>query len=311
MTVLAFASLMACGGGETSSSVDGAAFDCHPADANRPDHPRGDQVGSVIPAPVPRRTCTLPQRGCLDARQQGILYPPAPGIVVSSVTTTAIEVTYDLGSDLDDCEPNELRVTVDTTISQLPPFGDDFPVTDQRGTLRIERRELPGNVDYGPPDILAVSSTTADGRRSDSARVALPPADGERRLSATQRQRINAHFEACRAVIGARTNCQMGAMHPVSGPVAGTTADFTRSVRLYLERTSGAGFELTRLRCFDNTRCDATFSTGSGRLDMSYRMAALKSVPTCWELTAFSVTRPIPELDNIAAPLPSSGCTDR
>ena len=41
---------------------------------------------------------------------------------------------------------------------------------------------------------------------------------------------------------------------------------------------------------------------GERRLDMSYRIEALDSVPTCRELTAFSVTRPVPELANCRGP---------
>jgi hypothetical protein len=238
--------------------------------------------------------------------------PPAPGVDVSRVTKSAIEVVYDLGSDLGECEPSQIRVTVHTTSSGLAPYGDDYPISGHKGTLRIEREQLPGSIDYGPPDLLAVSSTTDDGFSSESARVGLPPAGGERRVSDAARRRIAARREACRANIDDRTSCRMGGLHAVFGPVtAATTAELTRSVRESLVGTAGAGVELIRLRCFNGTRCEAAFDFSGYPLEMSYRVEALQSVPTCWELTAFRVTRPVPQLGNFAAPLPNSGCTDR
>ena len=92
----------------------------------------------------------------------------------------------------------------------------------------------------------------------------------------------------------------MGALHPVSGPVtAATTAELTRSVRETLEGAAGAGFELIHLKCFNGTRCDAAFGLTPYLLEMSYRIQALQSVPTCWELTGFRVTRPVPELRSV------------
>lgn len=104
----------------------------------------------------------------------------------------------------------------------------------------------------------------------------------------------------------------MGSLHLASGPVTeATAADLTRSVRESLEGTAGANVELIHLKCFNGTRCDAAFAFSGHPLEMSYRVEAVQSVPTCWELTAFRVTRPVPELGNFAAPLPNSGCTDR
>ncbi len=102
----------------------------------------------------------------------------------------------------------------------------------------------------------------------------------------------------------------MGGLQPVSGPVtAATPAELTRSVRDSLEAYSG--MSILRVKCVNGTRCDAAFTIGGHRLEMSYGIQALKSVPTCWELTAFRVTHPVPELGNFAAPLPNRGCVDR
>lgn len=102
----------------------------------------------------------------------------------------------------------------------------------------------------------------------------------------------------------------MGGLQPVSGPVTeATPAELTRSVRRSLE--AHGGFSILHVKCVNGTRCDAEFAIGERRLDMSYRIEALRSVPTCWELTGFRVTRPVPELGNFAAPLPNSGCVDR
>ena len=291
---------------KSSSSTQRGSFKCDPADANRPDKPRGKMVAGTIPAPVPRRTCTLPQRGCVTGPGgESVVVPPAPGIDIARVTTS-IEVAYDLGADLDECQPSQVRVTVHTTVSGSPPYGDAHPVSGRTGTLRIARQELPGNVDYGPPDMLVVSSTTARGFSSGSAIVRLPPPEGEQRLSDAEVRRIEARREACRADIGDRTTCRQGARVPVSGPVTkGTTTDLERSVRASLRAHA---YKVLDLECFNGTRCDAAFTTGSYRFEMSYQIRALKSVPTCWELTAWSVTRPVPELDGIAAPIPPSGC---
>ena len=199
----------------------------------------------------------------------------------------------------------------------MPPYGSDYPVSGRTGTLQVERKQLPGNVDYGPPDLLVVSSTAENGLRSEPASVGLPPPESERALSDAERRQIAAQREACRADIDDRTSCEMGGAHPVSGPVtsgpvtAATTAELTRSVRQTLEGTAGANVELIRLRCFNGTRCKAAFAFSNYPLEMTYRVEALKAVPTCWELTAFRVTRPVPQLGNFAAPLPSRGCTDR
>jgi hypothetical protein len=320
ITALAALPLAACGDEKTSSgkaasspeAAERASFSCDPAEANRPDKPREEVAGTIAPA-VPQRSCTLPQRGCVDVTGiQGRVAPPEPGIDISRVTKNAIEVAYDLGSDLDGCEPRQMLVTVQTTSSGLPPYGADYPVSGPTGTLQVERKQLPGNVDYGPPDLLVVSSTAENGLRSELASVGLPPPEGERALTDAERRQIAARREACRADIDDRTSCEMGGAHPVSGPVtAATTAELTRSVRQTLEGTAGANVELIRLRCFNGTRCEAAFAFSDYPLEMTYRVEALKAVPTCWELTAFRVTRPVPQLGNFAAPLPSRGCTDR
>jgi hypothetical protein len=299
----------ACGADEAERT--NADFKCDPADANRPDKPREGEVAGTIPPAVPRRTCTLPQRGCAVApTDASVVRPPPPGVAISRVTKTAIDVAYDLGSDLGECRPRHLRVTVHTTISGFPPFGDDYPVSDLTGTLRIERKELPGNIDYGPPDLLVVTSATKEGLASRAASIGLPPPEGERRLSDAEVRRIKARREACRADIDDRTSCVLGGLHPVSGPVTeATPKELARSVRDSLE--AHGGFSIIRVKCVNGTRCDATFTLSEHRLEMSYRIQALKSVPTCWELTAFRVTRPVPELGNFAAPLPSQGCVDR
>ena len=284
-----------------------AEFSCDPADAHRPDKPR-EEVAGVSPPPVPRRTCTLPQRGCVTASgDDEVVTPPAPGVDVSRVSKTSIHVAYDLGSNLGECQPTRLRVAVYTTISGLPPFVDDYPVSGPTGRLRLEPRQLPGDVDYGPPDILFVSSATEEGLPGDAASVGLPPPEAEAHLSAAEAGRIKAHREACRADIDDRTSCEMGRLHPVSGPVtAATPAELTRSVRDSLE--AHGGFSILHVKCVDGARCEAAFGIGDHRLDMSYGIQALKSVPTCWEVTAFRVTRPVPELGGFAAPLPTQGC---
>jgi hypothetical protein len=286
-----------------------ARFTRDPADAKRPAKPR-EEVAGVSPPAIPRRTCTLPQRGCVTASgDEDFAKPPAPGVDISRVTETSIDLVYDLGSDLGGCQPSRLTVAVYTTISGLPPTVDDYPVSGLTGTLRIEPRALPGDVDFGPPDILFISSETAEGLSSESASVALPAPEGEAHLSAAEARRIKADREACRADIGDRTTCEMGGLHPVSGPVTATPAELRRSVRTSLE--AYGGFSILHVKCVNGTRCDAAFAIDKRRLDMSYRIEALVSVPTCWELTAFSVTRPVPELSNLAAPLPNRGCVDR
>lgn len=283
-----------------------ARFTCDPADAKRPAKPREEVAGNIPPA-IPRRTCTLPQRGCATASEdEEFARPPAPGVDISRVTKTSIDLVYDLGADLGECQPSRLTVAVHTTVSGLAPSVDDYPVSGPTGTLRIEPRLLPGDVDFGPPDILFVSSATEEGLSSESASVGLPPPEGETHLSAAEAGRIKAHREACRADIGDRTTCEMGELHPVSGPVAATPAELRRSVRTSLE--AYGGFSIVHLTCVNGTHCDAAFAIGTRRLEMSYRIEALTSVPTCWELTAFSVTRPVPELGNFAAPLPNRGC---
>ena len=231
-------------------------------------------------------------------------------MAISQVTKTSIDVAYDLGSDLAECQPSRLRVAAHTTISGLPPVADDHPVSGLTGKLRIELTRRPGDTDYGPPDVLSVSSAMERGLTSESARVGLSPPEGKAHLSAAEARRIKAHREACRADIGDRTICETGAPHPVSGPVTDAMpAALTRSVRESLE--AYGGMTILHLKCFNGTRCDAAFTVGRHRLEMSYRIQALKSVPTCWELTAFRVTRPVPELANFAAPLPNQGCVDR
>jgi len=290
----------------------GAKLNCDPDDANRPDSPRSEEVAGTIPPPVPRRTCTLPQQGCVAASGDGHLrLPPTPGVGVRQITSNSIDVVYDLGSDVAECEPHRLRVTVHTTISGLAPYGDEYPVSGRTGTLRIERKRLPGSSDYGPPDMLAVSAISERGVSSESARVRLPAPAGER-LSDAEARRIKARRESCRADIDDRTSCEMGGLHAVSGPVtAATPAQLARSVRDSLEAYGGAQNTVLQVNCFDGTRCDAVFTISGRRLEMSYRIQALRSVPTCWELTAFQVIRPVPELGNFAAPLPNRGCVHR
>jgi hypothetical protein len=234
-----------------------------------------------------------------------------PGVGVRRVTSNSIDVVYDLGSGLGECEPQRLRVTVHTTISGLAPSGGDYPVSGRSGTLRIERKQLPGSTDYGPPDMLAVSAISERGLSSESARVRLPAPEGER-LSDAEARQIKARRESCRADIDDRTSCEMGGLHAVSGPVTAVTpTKLARSVRASLEAYGGAQNTILRVNCSTGTRCDALFTVSGRRLEMSYRIQALKSVPTCWELTAFQVTRPVPELGNFAAPLPNQGCVDR
>src|SRR5215211_5315626 len=215
-----------------ASRARGPVLNCNPADANRPDRPRGEEVTGTIQPPLPRRTCTLPQRGCVAASgHQDLRLPPTPGVSIRLVTNSSIDVVYDLGSDLGECQPRRLRVTVHTTISGLPPYGADYPVSGQTGTLRIRRKRLPGSTDYGLPDMLAVSAITERGLSSESARVRLLAPKGER-LSDAEARRIKARRESCRADMDDRTSCEMGGLHPVSGPVtAATAAQLARSVR--------------------------------------------------------------------------------
>jgi hypothetical protein len=142
----------------------------------------------------------------------------------------------------------------------------------------------------------------------------LPPGEGEAPLSDAERRQIATRREACRADIDDRTKCVLdrGVLHPVSGPVTeATAAELAQSVRRSIEGDLSAGFEIVYLKCFNGRRCDAGFGLTPYLLEMSYRVEALQAVPTCWELTAFSVTRPVPELGGLAAPVPHSGCTDR
>lgn len=294
-----------------------AGFECDPAEASRPDKPRGKAVAGVTAPPIPRRTCTLPQNGCVAPRgRAGPSSPPVPGVKVSRVTEHSIEVVYNVGSDLSACQPAQLRVTVHTTASGLPPYGDDYRVSGPTGRLRVERKRVSRDTDYGPPDILVVSSETAKGLSSESATVGLPPPRDEKRLSDAEARRITARREACRADINDRTSCSMGARVPVSGPVTqGTPRALSRSVRQSLG-AYGGGFTIRRLKCVNRTsatRCDVAFTTSDGRhrLEMSYDIQALKSAPTCWQLSAFRVTRPVPKLGGFAAPLPNRGCADR
>ena len=260
----------------------------------------------IAPA-VPRRTCTLPRRGCVTVPNTDRSAPPAPGVRVVRVTREAIDIAYNLGTDLGQCQPESLRVAVYVTVSGLPPYGEDYRVASSAGSLRIKQRRPSGTENYGPADILVVQSTTGTGLGSESARVALPPPEGERRLSDVEVRRIKAHREACRGDIDNRTSCEMGGLHPVSGPVTeATPAQLTRSVRDSLK--AYGGFSVLHVKCVDGTRCRAAFAIDGRRLVMSYRIQALKAVPMCWELTAFRVTRPVPELGNFAAPLPQQGC---
>jgi hypothetical protein len=229
---------------------------------------------------------------------------------VVRVTQAAIDIAYKLGTDLSECQPETLSVAVYVTISGLPPHVERHRVSSASGYLQIKLSRPPGTEDYGPADLLMVSSDMETGLAGEAARVALPPPEGERRLSAAQIRRIKARREGCRANIDDRTSCEMGGLHSVSGPVTeATPAQLTRSVRDSLE--AYGGFSVLHVKCVHGTRCDGAFTIGGRRLEMSYRIQALKSVPTCWELTAFRVTRPVPELGNFAAPLPNQGCADR
>jgi hypothetical protein len=68
------------------------------------------------------------------------------------------------------------------------------------------------------------------------------------------------------------------------------------------------GMQIISLSCSGGSRCEATFAVGGQTLGMRYGIAALESAPRCWEVTAFEVTQPVPELGGFAAPLPNRGC---
>ena len=310
----------ACGGGDEDSAggpqpatTETAGFACDPADANRPDKPRRQEVAGVVAAAVPRRTCTVPQRGCVAVSADGdVVAPPAPGIDVARVTKTWIDLVYDVGIDLEQCQPTRLSVTVRNTVSSLPTAGsDDYPVSGRTGQVRVKLLQIPGAPDEGPPDLLVASSYTDNGLRSSTASIGLPPPEGGRRLTDAEVRRIEARREACQGNINDRTTCRRhGALHPLSGPVtAATPAELTRSVRRSLE--ANGGMTVLRLKCVAGTRCDAAFDVSGRRLEMSYRVQALKGTPTCWEVTKWSVIRPVPALGGFAAPIPSRGCVDR
>jgi len=289
-----------------SSSPERVSFECDPADANRQDEPRENVAGINFPA-VPRRTCTLPQEGCVAPRSVDFLVPPAPGVDVVRVTRTAIDLAYSLGTDLSKCRPNTLSVGVSVTHSGLPPDVQDYPLSSSIGSLKIKPSRPRGTEDYGPADVLIAASMIEAGFRGEIARVRLPPPEGDHPLSNSEIRRIATRRAACRPDIADRTSCRQGAQNAVSGPVTrGTAADLTRSVRRSLEADSG--LKITDLECFNGARCDAAFTTGRYRLKMSYQIRALKSASTCWELTAWRVTRPVPNPENIVAPLPSRGC---
>jgi hypothetical protein len=308
------ATLAACGRSESDSGTSSRAaaeLGCDAADARRPDKPRENVAGTSAPA-VPRRTCTLPQTGCVTPQGTERAAPPTPGVRVVRVTRAAIEIAYDVGTDLRACRPDALSVAVYVTASGLSPDVHRHSLSGSRGSVRIKPSRPPGTPkEYGPADVLMVASNTDEGMRSEHARVRIPPPKGEQGLSAAEERRVKARRQACRPDINDRTNCNVDARSPVSGPVTqGSAADLTRSVRESLE-THG-GFSILRLKCFKGSRCDAAFAFGTRRrrLEMSYRIEAVKSAPACWELTGFRVTRPVPEYGNFAAPLPSQGCVE-
>jgi hypothetical protein len=121
--VLSVIALGACGGRESASPPDPTAFACNPSDESRPDKAQREIAG-YIPPPLPRRSCTLPQRGCTASATGGAL-PPPPGVRVASVTARSIHVVYNVGSELDACQPVQLVVGVDTSIDSLPPWGQN------------------------------------------------------------------------------------------------------------------------------------------------------------------------------------------
>jgi hypothetical protein len=226
------------------------------------------------------------------------------------VTRGSVVIGFDLGRDVGECRPTGLRVAVTLTLSGLPPHVESYPVSSPTGSLRVKLTRPPGTRKYGPADVLTVTATTAAGASSEAARIGLRPPAGERPLSNAQVRRIKAQREACRADINDRTTCRFGGLHPVSGPVTrATLPDLARSVRRGL--TAYGGLSILRVNCSDGARCDAVIRISRHRLEMSYRIEALKHAPTCWELTGFTVTRPVPDAGGLAAPLPHQGCVDR
>ena len=144
----------------------------------------------------------------------------------------------------------------------------------------------------GPPITARPTCSPSQRFRSGSRdrRVRLPAPEGER-LSDAEARRIKARRDG---VVRTSTIARAArwAGFAVSGPVTSATpAQLARSVRDSLEAYGGAQNTILRVNCFDGTRCDAVFTISGRRLEMSYRIQALKSVPTCWELTAFQVVR--------------------
>ena len=300
---LALVALPACGRG---GSPGADAFGCDPADAARPDEPRREVAGVTAPA-VPRRSCTVPQHGCVAVPNIGRQAPPAPGVRVSRVTRDEIEIEYDVGSELGDCRPVAIAAAVYTTVSGGTPQVEQSRIGSQTGSIHIEVRHIPGMEKYGPPDMVFVSSYTGTGLRGTPASVRVPPPDGEPQLSDEEKEQLYAHREACRADIDDSTSCELETMNPTSGPVKAAPAEFSRSVQDSL--AASGGMRIVSLQCFAGSRCNATFDVDGHTLGMSYRMEALVgSRPDCWELTAFAVTQAVPELAGLAAPLPTRGC---
>jgi hypothetical protein len=304
--VLSVIGLGACGGRKSASPPD-PAFACNPSDASRPDKAQ-QEIAGYIPPPLPRRSCTLPQRGCTASARGGAL-PPPPGVRVASVTARSVHVVYNVGSELEACQPVQLVVSVDTSIDSLPPWGQNYPVSSSTGTLDVKPTRVRGS--RGPADILSVSSLPAKGGTSEAARVRLPPPRGEKPLSDAAVRRIEAHQEACRPDLNDRTTCREGSLHPVAGPLRDVRmADLARSVR-DSALAEGGSFHVVSFGCVGGARCEAVLVDGPHRIAMTYYVQALRSVPTCWESTGFKVTRPAPALGSIVAPLPTQGCVDR
>jgi hypothetical protein len=93
------------------------------------------------------------------------------------------------------------------------------------------------------------------------------------------------------------------------GAVSASPAALTQSVARSL--AGDTSMRVLRIRCVTRSLCKAAFDVQGDRLEMEYRVGARISTPTCWVLTEFSVTRPVPRREMTTAPLPKDGCTDR
>lgn len=152
-----------------------------------------------------------------------------------------------------------------------------------------------------PPHLAQASIWGPDGR----SRVVEAPVRGERGLPQAQVRRIRERREACQGDVSERRTCQVGP----PGPMYLRTAELERSLAGYIK--NALAWNVKRLTCRPDGRCVARVeSMGSypHEVGMTYRFKSERRAAQCWELVAFSVTRPDPEYSNVGPPVPSRGC---